>query len=191
MAGIKPTKITFLNGGKLTGKYPLTDSHFASLDDEHYFTNHNPQQAVIIGPVNAQVTFFDDQQYRTDENALTVSLKKEGTETDPVIVNVSYPRLGPHDHPNGIYKGEEPSFGWVLFKTAKPAWDENVLRIAGDFFGLVNGVIGKVPGATTWAVYATVGGIVVSKLQGFETPGSSDNSQVDNISSVLFGAMDG
>ncbi len=191
MAGIKPTKITFLNQDRVTGKSPLTDSHFSSLDNESYFTHGNPEQALVVGPVNAQVTFFDDQEYRTGQNALLVSLKREGTEANPVNVDVAYARLGPDDHPNGVYSGEEDDFGWILYKVAERDWVENTLRVAGDFVDLVSGVIGKIPGATTWSAYVTVAGIVVSKLQGFETPGHSNNSQVDNISSVLFGTFEG
>src|SRR6476661_4320331 len=49
MSGIKPTKVTFLNHNELTGKYPLEDSHYSSLDDESYYTHGNPEQAVIVG----------------------------------------------------------------------------------------------------------------------------------------------
>jgi hypothetical protein len=191
MAGIKPTNVTFLNQGQATGKYPLVDSHYSSLDDESYFTQGNPEQAVIIGPVNAQVTFFDDQQYRTGENSMLVSLKREGTESNPVIVDVTYRRLGNGDHPNGIYNGQEESFGWILYKQAKESWVQSTLSLAGKFIALVNSVIGQVPGGASWQQYTSVAGVVVQKLQGFDPSGTSDNSQVDNISSVLFGTFDG
>ena len=56
MSGIKPTRVTFLNHNQLTGKYPLEDSHYSSLDDESYYTHGNPEQAVIVGPIGTQVT---------------------------------------------------------------------------------------------------------------------------------------
>lgn len=187
----KPSEIWFFNNGQETGHYRLKDSHFNSLDDESYFTRGNPQQAAIVGPVDAQVSFFDDQQYRADENVLQIVLKRDASEANPVLVNVSYSRLGNGDHPNGIYSGEEAEFGWVLYKHAKANWTENVLRIAGKFSDLVNEIIGKVPGATQWQQYAVVAGIAIHRLQGFNTPGHSNNSQVDNISSVLFGSAPG
>ena len=70
-------------------------------------------------------------------------------------------------------------------------WVEDALRVSGKFIDLVNAVIGMVPVAASWQQYTVAGGVVIHKLEGFDTPGSSDNSQVDNISSVLFGALEG
>lgn len=191
MTGIKPRKVTFLNHGQVTGKFPLEDSHFSSLNGEGYYTHGDPEQAVIVGPIDAQVTFFDDQQYRTGQNSLQVSLKREGTEANPVIVDVTRRRLGNGDHPSGVYQGEEDDFGWILYKHAEADWVQDTLSVAGKFIDLVNGVIGQIPVAASWQEYTVVAGVAVHKLQGYDPAGSSDNSQVDNISSVLFGALEG
>ena len=82
----KPSEIWFFNNGQETGHYRLKDSHFNSLDDESYFTRGNPQQAAIVGPVDAQVSFFDDQQSRADENVLQIVLKRDASEANPVLV---------------------------------------------------------------------------------------------------------
>ncbi|WP_181794933.1 hypothetical protein [Streptomyces sp. WELS2] len=187
MPGIKPTQVTFLNHGQQTGEYLLTDSHFDSFDDESYFTHGNPTEAQIEGPVDAQVTFFDDQQFKFDENVLLVSLKRAGTADNPVTVDVAQQRLGPDNHDNGIYKGEQDDFGWVLYKHAKGDWAEQVLDVAGTFANIVAGIEDKIPGAGQWQDYVRIGTTLIQQLQGLNTPGSSDNSQVDNISSVLFG----
>jgi len=191
MAAISPMQVTFMCKGKPTGKYPLVLSHPSSLDNESYYTEGNPDQAVVIGPINAQVTFFDDQLYRLGQNALVVSLKREGTVDNPVIVDVAVPRLGPGSNPDGIYSGQEDDLGWILHKHAQNDWVQNTLRIAGDFVTLLSSVVAKVPGASSWAGYVTAAGLVVNKLQGFDPTGQSDNSQVDNISSVLFGSYEG
>jgi hypothetical protein len=122
---------------------------------------------------------------------LLVSLKREGTEANPVIVDVTYRRIGNGDHPSGVYNGEVDGFGWVLYKNAEANWVQDTLNVAGKFIDLVNGVIGMVPEAASWQEYTVAAGAVVHKLQGFDPPGSSDNSQVDNISSVLFGTREG
>ncbi len=195
MTSIKPTQITFLKDGQVTGKYVLTDSHFESLDDESYFTHGNPTQAKIIGLVNAQCTFFDDQLYRLDQNALTISLKRDATDTDPLIVDLAYDRLGPGDHDNGVYQGDEDSFGWILMKHAKASWAENVLKGAGTFADILNyasSVAGAAGASIPWTQYIVLAGKVIYYLpQKVNTPGHSDNSRVDNVSSVLFGAHDG
>ncbi|MGW7522984.1 hypothetical protein [Streptomyces sp. NPDC054783] len=187
MPGIKPTKVTFFNHGEMTGKYPLVDSHFDSLDDESYFTHSNPTEAQIIGPVEAQVTFFDDQLFKLDENALLVSLKREGTEGNPVTVDVAQQRLGPNDHDNDIYKGEQDDFCWILYKHAKADWAQQTLQVAGNFAELAKGIADNVPGGGQWQDYIQIGTTVIQKLNAFNNPDRSDNSQVDNISSVLFG----
>jgi len=189
MAGIKPTTVTFYNGGQMTG-VPLHDSHPESLS-EGWYTHGDPAIAKIVGPVGAQVTFFDNDQYQMSENSMLVSLKVEGTDQHPVEFDLKYHRLGNGDHKDGVYSGEATTLGWVLYKHAKASWVQNTLRVIGKFADILAGILKEVPGASKWETYAHDGAVVIKKLDAaVDTPGSSDNSQVDNVSSVLFGAMD-
>jgi hypothetical protein len=192
MSRIKPSKIILMNGDQQTGP-TLNDSHFESLNGSY---NHdNPTQAWIIGSKDAQCTFFDDRLFLLDQNALLVWLKRDGTDGNEVKVLLDYDRLGPHNHDDGIYQGENDDVKWILMKVAKSSWVANCLRIGGEFLDIVNSFSGEAAAAglpTGWVKYTELAGYVVNYLKTTTgTPGRSDNSRVDNVSSVLFGTLEG
>ena len=174
------------------GKYPITQSHPESFDNEKYFQNgDSPDTAYIHGPSGAVCTFFDDQQLKLDASSpLTVSLNREADWANPVIVDLVYDRLGVEDHGNGVYTGHEDDFDWILLKNAKASWVEKTLGVVGTVADLTSAAIKEVGGNAQWTEYANVGGRIVKWLNAkIDTPGRSKYSRVDNVSSLCFGSV--
>lgn len=177
----KPGDIKFLRNGKQIGQ--IASSHPDSLDAS-WVGGEPPTEAIIEGAAGCQCTFFDDQQFRLDENALQVVLKVDG----PVQVDVAVPRLSAADHPDGVYKGEVDNFSWILYKHAKSSWLQEVVAVAGTIDDIAAAIAAKLPGSS-WKQYVDAGKAGIEALDKSLGGGGSANSQTDNISSVLFGSQ--
>jgi hypothetical protein len=181
-SSIAPTSVAFYRDGLYI--MSLDGSHPSSMNSYWDNVGYDPTTALIVGPTGSVVTFFDDQNFNTDQNALTIVLTRDATPTTPVTVYLVEDRLGSGDHDNGTYKGQNTDYGWILQKNAAGNWVAVALRYADQYAPIVDAV--ATAAGYPWVAVAYNAGIKMLKPVG--DTGHSDNSRVDNVSSCRFGA---
>jgi hypothetical protein len=172
-----PTKVELIEDGKV--KLTLTKSDAGSLNDRKPYTGR-ADAAVIHGPKGSVVTFFDNQQFREDENFVTIETKVDG----PVLVPLSSNFVGAENAQGQqkIYMGSAPKFDWMFFRRQKPGWWDNVLaEIPGG-----KTVFSKIMDMLKDSDDPRAKGVVVVVDTVIKQP--DENYRVDNCSSVRFGS---
>jgi hypothetical protein len=160
--------------------FSVTESHPESLNGRG---SENTRIARIIGPVPSVVTFYDDQQFNSGQNAVTITK----TVAEPIVVPIAQNFVDGVQH-NGIFFGTRTGYTFMLSKHVEEHTDWlNVIKkgieVVIDILG--NSDNQKNTDQTTGS--DPVGG---GKADGFiskSSGGSSDNNHVDNLSSIQFG----
>lgn len=170
---IKPEKVEIYEDGIL--KLELTDSDVGSLNGRSGKNGKYQGEATsvkIFGTVGAGVTFYDDKQFRTNENFVYI----EKLTNEPVEVFISQ-NFVPRDEEvgSGVFFGENSGqYKWILFKNPKS-------RI--DWDAILELILGATPVIASGRTISIDG--IVGKI--FEGTKKSNNYRVDNCSSVRFG----
>ena len=197
----EPTAI-LLNDKSYQGQSPAQLTHSnQQLDD---FNLANAQDMTIQGPAGAIVTFFDDCQFKTDQNHLMI-IKSDSTDVRLNIATDLGPDIG-QQVGDRVYQGQADTYEWYLFKVVEAS-------IFQDIFGAIANWIGKIPfiGAELSDIFLSVEQNVLSLLATYlkvasvawsETPigaaifkyvdlgalnGTSSNFHVDNVKHSLRG----
>jgi hypothetical protein len=165
-----PDKVELIEHGRVA--YVLTKSHPESLNGKKGYSGR-ASSARIYGPAGSIVAFFDDQQFRTGENAVLIEKRVDKRIEVPLakdFVNADK-EIG-----DGVFMGEEPEYRWCLFKTVKKDWFRKNIPI--DWKEAHR--LAEQEGAPAQIVGQAV------RFLGFGKS-TSDNYRVDNTSSVRFG----
>ncbi|BAZ17192.1 hypothetical protein NIES4071_90700 [Calothrix sp. NIES-4071] len=170
----KPDKVELYEEGIL--KLELFDSDAGSLNGRKGLNgkyNGEATSVKIFGLAGSGVTFYDDKEFRTEENRVYI----EKLTNEPIEVFISKNFVQTDDKiGSGIFFGEEPGkYKWILYKHPKSRLDwEAVLDV---ILGGTQGLAGRL---------VSIGG-VVGKILNDENEPKSNNYRVDNCSSVKFG----
>ncbi|MBD2458623.1 hypothetical protein H6G80_31735 [Nostoc sp. FACHB-87] len=171
---INPTKVELYEQGIL--KLELTNSDAGSLNGRTGPNGKYNGQATsvkIIGLAGSGVTFYDDREFRTNENR--VYIEKLTDELIEVFISENFVKTD-EKYGSGIFSGEESGkYKWMLYKKPKSRLDwDTIVKI---IFGGTQGIVGRL---------ISIGG-VIGKIIDDENEPKSNNYRVDNCSSVKFG----
>jgi hypothetical protein len=168
----EPQQVDLLRANR-TLIYSAHESHPESMN---HLGSEDADILRIIGPAGSVVTAYDDQLYRTGQNAVTITKTVAG----PIEVDIARNFLAGRLH-NGIYHGQAVGYEWTLTKqifhdgwldTIRQGWDavKELLSSTGD--------------ATLKFIVLAAGAVEAFVFASSDT---SDNNRVDNLSSLRFG----
>jgi hypothetical protein len=142
-------------------------------------SNGRPYRERIIGPVGSVVSFFDDQQFRTDQNSLQITKTVDG----PIEVPIAQDLLSGEQN-SGMYMGSRPGFNWVFSKQMEQHPWLDIIKNGVEW------VVQSILDHFDDTEHATVSGTQGDIVDGFvpkNSGGRSSNNHVDNLSSIRFG----
>jgi len=169
----EPERVELIKDGRV--EIALTESHPDSLNNEPGYSG-SPDTARIFGSVGSIVTFFDDQQFRTGQNA--VMIEKKVPEAIDVVIKDNFVKTD-EEKGDGVFTGEEPQYKWALFKSVEKDWFRENIPLDWDQ------VQAKAESDSNNNEYMQIGQTVV-RWFGFGKS-TSNNYRTDNVSSVKFG----
>jgi len=171
----EPEQVDLLRGnGSLI--FSVTESHPESLN------SRGSEQTKIMrvhGKRGEVVCAYDDQSFKTDQNAVQITLTRDGTVDVPIADNFVTGR-----HPNGIFCGERPADGYnyVLLKYIEKSWLDSFVD---SVTSLVGEYLNHKDDSDQTTLSGSVGEVVIGVIQ--KSRNTSDNNRVDNLSSIRFG----
>jgi len=180
-----PEKVELFEGPTL--KLILNRSDLGSLNNRIGYGNRiyngKATAATIYGAAGSAVTFFDNQGWRLDQNAVRIRKLVD----EPVKVNIATNFVNANEEAgDNIYygKSEDGKYEWTLFKRVKKNWiQENIPFDLDELFKAIRNATGKIK--TNWSQYVDAG-VSVIQATGIGKKGVSSNYRVDNCSSVYF-----
>lgn len=172
----EPTRVDLLDRNQQV-LFSVTASEAGSLNNQN---SESTRYLRIVGPAGSTVTSYDDQMFRVDQNAVTITKTVDSDVVVPIATD-----FVSGDLQNGVYSGAGNGYQWLLHKCVETNWWAPYLAEGID--ALVSALV-----AAAGADSSTVMEIhlATDTVLGFIFPKNtnhSTNNHTDNLSSIALG----